>query len=196
MRYKNRIGEKYGRLTVISFAGRNEYSIKQKTVLWNCKCDCGTENHLVHARNLVSGRVQSCGCLAVEQSRKAGISRALPVGIAAQKRIYNKYINGAKQRNLTFDLDFNHFLTLITSNCHYCNSSPRGFTIAHRRFLDNEKLVHNGIDRIDSAIGYIVSNCVPCCKYCNFAKYDLSVDDFKNHIKKIAIHLNLLEHKQ
>lgn len=196
MRYKNRIGEKYGRLTVISFAGRNEYSIKQKTVLWNCKCDCGTENHLVHARNLASGRVQSCGCLAIEQSRKAGISRAAPKGQAAQKRIYNKYTNEAKRRQLSFELTFDQFLKLITSNCHYCNSEPRGHTTAYRRFLDNESFTHNGIDRANSNIGYIVSNCVPCCKYCNFGKYDLSVNDFKNHIKKIAIHLNLLECKQ
>jgi len=77
-RYKDRVGEKYGRLTVIEFAGRNEASRKQKTVLWKCDCDCGTRSHVVHARNLASGRVKSCGCLAVEQSRRAGVSRALP----------------------------------------------------------------------------------------------------------------------
>lgn len=192
MKYKDRVGQKYGRLTVVSFAGRNEASIKQKTVLWNCKCDCGKENHFVHARNLASGRVKSCGCLAIEQSRKAGTSRALPDGEAVKKRIYNKYMNGAKKRKLTFEIGFSEFLNLISSPCNYCGSSPEGYTIAHRRYLANEKLIHNGIDRVNNDVGYVISNCVACCKYCNYAKYDLSYDAFKDHILQIVKHLKLL----
>ena len=51
--------------------------------------------------------------------------------------------------------------------------------------------MRNGIDRIDSSKGYSVDNCVPCCAKCNYAKHDLSIDDFKNHIEKIYKHLFL-----
>ena len=38
--------------------------------------------------------------------------------------------------------------------------------------------VSNGVDRVDSSLGYIEENCVPCCKFCNYAKRALPVDVF------------------
>lgn len=43
----------------------------------------------------------------------------------------------------------------------------------------------NGIDRFDPTIGYIVSNCKPCCAECNYMKGRLQYDEFINHIIKI-----------
>lgn len=59
----DRVGHKYGRLTVI------EFSHKQKTsgnACWKCICDCGKE---VTVSSSHLGRVtNSCGCLAKELS--------------------------------------------------------------------------------------------------------------------------------
>lgn len=56
-------GQKFGRLTVISYAGY----IKNKA-RWNCVCDCG--NHTVtSAYGLKSGHCKSCGCLQREKAR-------------------------------------------------------------------------------------------------------------------------------
>ena len=52
------IGEKYGRLTVIEYAGLN----KNNAALWKCKCDCGNER-IVMGAVLRSGKTKSCGCL-------------------------------------------------------------------------------------------------------------------------------------
>lgn len=191
-KYKNRLGHKYGRLTVVKFAGRSAASIKQKTVLWECSCDCGTTGHIVHARNLASGRVSSCGCLRIEQSRAAGISKALPGVEAAESRIYLKYKNLAKRRGISFSLLKEDFIRMIYDNCTYCGSAPTGHTIAHRKHLDDVKIVHNGVDRIDSSLGYSKDNCTPCCKNCNWAKLELSLEDFKEHILRIATHMNLI----
>lgn len=58
------IGNRYGRLLVISECGINN----NKKVLWLCKCDCGNEKKIVGG-NLRSGGSKSCGCLAKELSR-------------------------------------------------------------------------------------------------------------------------------
>ena len=61
-------------------------------------------------------------------------------------------------------------------NCHYCSGKP---------FNKKGDLLWNGIDRINSSFDHQFSNCVPCCKICNFAKSNLNINDFYNHINKI-----------
>ena len=46
--------------------------------------------------------------------------------------------------------------------------------------------IYNGIDRVDSNIGYIFENCVPCCKLCNMAKKEYPVEEFKEWIAKLG----------
>lgn len=55
--FKNLIGKKFGRLTVISRAENNG-----KKVMWNCRCDCGNEV-IVWSSDLCTGAKKSCGCL-------------------------------------------------------------------------------------------------------------------------------------
>ncbi len=51
------VGKIYGRLTVVSFAGRN----KNGNLLWDCRCACGNRKQ-VFGSNLLGGSNQSCGC--------------------------------------------------------------------------------------------------------------------------------------
>lgn len=52
------IGEQFGRLTVISFVGRDKYRNK----FYLCKCKCGTEK-IIFRSSLKTGATKSCGCL-------------------------------------------------------------------------------------------------------------------------------------
>ena len=54
--------------------------------------------------------------------------------------------------------------TMMTSPCFYCE------------FLSIK--TKNGIDRMDNFRGYMVDNCVPCCKACNFSKKCLDAHTF------------------
>lgn len=68
MKYKNLIGNKFNRLTVIQEHGRD----KNQNILWLCKCDCG-KNTIVKSRYLTIGHTKSCGCYkqnVLEQGRK------------------------------------------------------------------------------------------------------------------------------
>jgi hypothetical protein len=44
----------------------------------------------------------------------------------------------------------------------------------------------NGIDRIDSNIGYEIDNCAPCCKHCNYVKGNLPMELFKEWTKRFV----------
>lgn len=52
------VGAKFGRLTLIGFAGKD----RNGNHLWHCLCDCGAE-HAATSNNLTWGSVKSCGCL-------------------------------------------------------------------------------------------------------------------------------------
>ena len=73
-RYKDLTGKKYGRLTVISFAGLYITPSGQKHAKWNCICDCGNEI-VARASSLSVGDIVSCGCYNKERSTKHGMSR-------------------------------------------------------------------------------------------------------------------------
>ena len=58
---KNIVGCKFGKLTVISFAGYNQ-NRKRKEEIYICKCDCGNTT-IANKKALLKGEKKSCGCL-------------------------------------------------------------------------------------------------------------------------------------
>lgn len=63
------------------------------------------------------------------------------------------------------------------------------FTLSHlKRYGYSAKTgyyIYNGIDRVNSDLGYSVKNCVTCCKDCNTAKMNMSIKDFLSMIERI-----------
>jgi hypothetical protein len=55
----NLLGQKFGKLTVVRFAGRNHG--KSRNVSWECLCDCGNTT-VTSSGHLRSGNTESCGC--------------------------------------------------------------------------------------------------------------------------------------
>lgn len=66
----NLIGERFGRLAVISDLGVRQYRNRRDATV-RCRCDCGTEL-AVRLYSLRGGVTKSCGCLRLERSRCAG----------------------------------------------------------------------------------------------------------------------------
>lgn len=65
-------GQKFGKLTVVSYAGTDKHQKRR----WNCQCECGKPN-IVSTTSLRLGKVQSCGCYFAETHTKHGDHRAL-----------------------------------------------------------------------------------------------------------------------
>lgn len=59
--------------------------------------------------------------------------------------------------------------------------------------LSTNKETVNGIDRVDSKIGYYIDNCVTCCTMCNYMKQAHSKESFLEQVKKIYNHSLLNE---
>jgi len=54
-------GRRFGRLTVVGFAGVRDRGPRKKQTLWRCKCSCGQTTVVTTAR-LNYGWTTSCGC--------------------------------------------------------------------------------------------------------------------------------------
>jgi hypothetical protein len=69
---------------------------------------------------------------------------------------YNVYSRNANIKNIEFSITYDEYSDVVTKECYYCGIlQDRGF---------------NGIDRKDQTKGYIIENCVSCCKMCNYMK--------------------------
>lgn len=55
---KDLTGERFGRWTVLNYAGKNMSGCS----MWDCRCDCGNQATIRHS-SLTSGNSKSCGCL-------------------------------------------------------------------------------------------------------------------------------------
>jgi len=68
------VGTTFGRLTVVARAGTTTKPSGGGDPTWACRCECGTEK-VIRGKNLRSGQVRSCGCLAREVSSSRLASR-------------------------------------------------------------------------------------------------------------------------
>jgi hypothetical protein len=167
MKYKDLTHQKFGLLTVLT---RIKNDSKNR-VQWKCICDCGGEK-ITNTYYLHHKQVSSCGCLRKLNSVKK-------YGTAAKNKCYSGYKNAAKKRKLLFTLTFEELIDICSKNCYYCNYPPKQ-TMNKNYAKVYGDFLHNGIDRKDNSIGYEISNCVPCCKVCNYAKGPyFNVEEFK-----------------
>lgn len=65
-------GKRYGKLTVISYYGKNKWGSR----LYRCKCDCGNET-MVNISHLRAGSTSSCGCLRSESRKGKPLSHGM-----------------------------------------------------------------------------------------------------------------------
>ncbi len=175
LRAKNIIGQRFGRLIAISRAG----SSSSGDATWLCRCDCNKEL-IVSGNSLRFGNTKSCGCLRHELE-------CLPFGEAAFNAIVCGIKGRAKRKHLEWSLTDEQIRLLLTQPCYYCGAEPTQTNGASRAQC-NGIFLYNGLDRIDSSLGYVIENIVSCCGICNRAKYTLSVTQFKDWVIRIHDH--------
>lgn len=171
------VGQQFGKLLILEYLGQN---IRFESV-WLCACDCGMQT-TASTHLLNKGRRISCGCSKTEILRKASKKRhahawddpELPILL----NIYKSYKKNGKNREFT--LSFEEFKVLIFQNCTYCGEPP-----SNNREYCGRYLKYTGIDRIDSSLGYVQGNVTPCCFKCNYAKTDMSLEEFRNYVKRL-----------
>lgn len=147
---------------------------KHSTTL--CRCDCG-EERLVRTSKLRLGLVTMCAtCARREAAKRGGVSRSLPAQEAKARERFGIYIANARRRGLEFELSFERATQLMSQSCRYCGETPAG-----------------GIDRMRNDIGYTHDNSASCCSLCNYAKREMSVEQFLEWARKINDHQGVLQ---
>jgi hypothetical protein len=163
-------GVRVGRLVVIK-----RHDSEKNRARWLCQCDCG-RTCIATGKTLRESKKKSCGCWFGERFLPASTNE-----LPAMRFLMKRYIEEAKRRNLSFKLSEEEFHKLTSKTCSYCGISPA-------MLIDNYAVpyVYNGIDRIDNNIGYEISNCTPCCKFCNCAKSKLTNKEFIKNCERVT----------
>ena len=81
--------------------------------------------------------------------------------------IMARYKSSAKERGFEFSLTVQDFKDSMSADC-------------------GDKLIKAAFDRVDSSIGYVPDNIVPCCWECNAMKRARTSDDFLSRCKRIT----------
>jgi hypothetical protein len=139
MKLVDRTGQRFGRLSVVEQAGRNEL----KKVLWKCRCDCGAEV-IVVAGSLVTGNTTSCGCALKEAITKHG---------GTGKGSYNTWRAMIRRCNNSKDKDYPRYGGKGVSVC--------AEWLDYAKFAEamGEPVGDETLDRIDTYGNYEPNNC-------------------------------------
>ncbi len=130
----------------------------------NCKTVCEKD---------INNMQRSKGC------RECGL---LPRGRIGLGKLYRTYKAGATVRGLGFQLTVEEFESLTRLRCFYCGKLPDLISSCGAEW---GSYLYNGIDRKDSDVGYILSNCLPCCHICNRGKLTMPFEDYCAHVRQM-----------
>lgn len=176
---ENLEGNKYGRLLVLELQAEPAH---RKHYL--CLCDCG-KTKIADGRYLKNGSIRSCGCLRNEKIAEHNKSRIGEIRVkkpdAVFNVLYNNIRSGANRRSYVFELTVDDVKDLSKQNCVYCGAEPM-----QKIQYKSDIYLYNGIDRVDNSVGYVKSNCVPCCGTCNRAKGSKTHAEFMLWIDRIS----------
>lgn len=170
------IGNRYGDLTVLEYAGSGKEfkNGHDGGAAWLCICDCGND-HIALGTKLRMGISKSCGC-----------RNRLPSGEASLNQAISGMKTRAKARGKAWNLSPDQTRKLVDSSCEYCGVHPSNKVQGN---TCNGAYVYSGIDRVDNDMGYEKENVVACCSDCNKAKGTKTVKEFMEYIKRIFGHI-------
>jgi DNA polymerase III subunit gamma/tau len=168
-------GDVFGKLVVLAEGELICYpSGKIKRQVW-VQCECGKPKKLVSATSLTQSTnpIRSCGC----ESRL----KYLYAGESAFQRVWNQYKSNCRLKQRNFDLTRERFKQYLQQECYYCGVPP-----AQVSKVGTNYFLYNGIDRLDSKLGYFLDNCISCCRICNQAKSTMSPSEFLAWTSRVA----------
>lgn len=131
------VGKRFGLLTVIKSA---PYRSKQKTQVWECKCDCGNICY-VTSNHLTQNNTKSCGCLQGHSYGELRIKELLQNNNIKFKQEYT--FNDFAQRRYDFAIldDNNNVIQLIEfdGEQHYVETPFFKTSLEEQQRIDKEK---------------------------------------------------------
>ena len=183
MKFKYSEGDVVGNLEIKGLSGTS----KSGTRLYSVLCLlCGS---VTDKRLQTIEMAQSCGCMQSKRDRKVvGSGRRSAEGTRVEiNNLISIYKSNARKRGVSFDLTYTQFETLVDGECYFCGDTG-GNTLRKRGY---NVYSYTGIDRVDNSVGYLPSNCVSCCSWCNRAKNNGTLSNFVDKCKKITSRIEM-----
>lgn len=139
-------GQRFGRLTVIEYAGSKNYK-----TLWLCKCDCGKEK-VVKGQDLKRGSTRSCGCLRDEAVKNQKQMYPVDVRIKRLRHIWHGMMRRCNDPGQKY---YHRYGGRGISVC----DEWKDYVVFARWAINNGYSDELKIDRIDNNGNYEPGNC-------------------------------------
>lgn len=170
-------GQRFGRLEVLGAARKD---VASGAAYWLCRCDCGSDV-VTRTDYLRTGRSISCGCW-----------RSNPRPGSAYRARVARLKWFAARDGVAYNLTDSEASAIFELPCHYCGAPPS--TVIHQAASKGRggkfhRTFVSGFDKVVPELGYTAGNVVPCCKWCNFAKNNRSVEAFQSWLLRAHAHL-------
>ena len=157
---KDLTGQKFGRWTVIEYAGKDEYH----NALWLCECDCEDKTRrIVNGNNLRRSISTSCGCYQKELAQAICIKRNTETGAPyarthglSKTRIYNIWCD---MKSRCYREKDNHYSYYGGRGISVCDEWKSDFMSFYNWAINNGYQEDLTIDRIDFNGNYEPNNC-------------------------------------
>lgn len=168
----NLMNQKFGKLTVVAFAGVNS----RQQSKWQCSCECGN-NIDVTGYYLRRGK-SHCGC----DIKQGSVNHSFKGHKSIYRSHWTSIQTAARVRNLPFEIGIEYAYKLFEEQGGRCALS--GMPIV----LGKPGVKTASLDRKDSRQGYIVGNVQWLHKDVNTCKMDMNDDEFVELCGKIWKH--------
>lgn len=155
-------GLRFGSLVVLELR-RGAKNVHPTAV---CQCDCGRTRQV--RQSALRRRQIECCAKCVDRWATRLRSTAADRDLRDRESTYKC---NARRKGVAWELGRQQFQALALAACRYCGVEPA-----------------RGIDRLDNSSGYTIANAVPCCATCNYAKREMSADDFIAWVGRVFRH--------
>lgn len=179
------LDKKVGNYKIIGIGNKIKYkSQKSSCEMWKVVCDCGIEKE-ISKYHLIYGKVLGCNQCVGKRNRfddcKNWSSRAKHV----PGMYFGKIKKAAERRNILFNVTREEIDKLFSDQNKKCK-----YTNLDLYFESKGNKGNASLDRIDSNIGYVLSNIQWVHKDVNRMKWDISHEQFVKICKTITENLN------
>ena len=171
---KSRVGETHGRLTIL----REYQSPCKKYVACECSCSCGGSTTTTRRHDIVSGKIQSCGCLRRERSVETNKKRFDPNAISktTEYKMLARAKSRAKKNNLAFNIELDDIV--IPERCPLLGIKIESMEV--RNSPNNPSR-----DKISPEKGYIKGNVWGISNRANTLKNDATLTEPKTLVDNL-----------